>query len=615
MLKRIKNKKDFVNIMKYVPMERTLNILKYSKYYLGLLNMNNNCFKYYKILRIIGEIDPQTFIEEPKYFIYITANDIKDNPKNIYCFSYIKKRVLEEVYIKNIKLFLHDSKEEKNARDISVKSFLFDFYIKDNDYKLNVLIFSDVTLSQENEDFIFETLKPERTNLYLEISDENKIIDKFLEKWRSKIFSLTFSEDTSEDLFKKILIGDGNNCISKLIIHCDINAENRNILFKEFLPKCNNLKFLSLNDFPSKSEKYGNFLENCKSLENLEIIFNDDKSIDTLNYIILKGNNLKVLKILFDFDCLYEKKFIEMDFSYIKNLIKLEELEISYIGEGEIMPKNLINGLNNLKKLKKLKLDTYDFEIKEINKIKIPSLKELDIYLYDIKSIIENHNNLTNLKINYIFDECEINFPKNLEKINLFISSDELLLNLFKQIQINKINLIELNFRVDDIFGRIEYNTLQELANCFKILPNLKILIMEFLVKIEEKRRNIEWLENIKYLKNLSYYELNEYKFTIDELEIFLKSIQNLEFLYQIELESSNFELKKVMKLLSVYKLPPILKQFNLISLSHIKKNDKNKDEVAIGVEKDDEDLDEDDTKRLTQLVEGIGNLGYPILK
>lgn len=62
------------------------------------------------------------------------------------------------------------------------------------------------------------------------------------------------------------------------------------------MPNCTNLKTLALYSFPREKEDYGNFLINWKEIENIELVF-DYKKIDTLNYMILDNNKIKLLKL------------------------------------------------------------------------------------------------------------------------------------------------------------------------------------------------------------------------------------------------------------------------------------------------------------------------------
>ena len=366
-------------------------------------------------------------------------------------------------------------------------------------------------------------------------------------------------------------------------------------------------------------------------LEKLVINFEDYKSMDTLNYMLLKDNNLKSLIMIFYFEDTGEDvekmKIYEMDFSYIKNLKKLNHLEMTFQDDnnGKIIPKNLIKGLNELEQLETFIISKEgNCKIEDINKIRINSLKKIDIFLedYDIKTILENNNNLTDIKFFYLEDEENIKFPKNLEKINLSISSDKILFQLFKQIQAKSFPLIELTFRVEWIIGKLKYDTLEEMAKCFKLLPNLKKLNMQFIIDKNDKR-NTNWIKNIKFLKNLNYFQIMYYDFTIDELELFLQSIQNLEYLYEIIFYDNCFEGKKVTKLLSKYKLPPILKKFNIWSqcIDSDEEEDSNfiKDEYKSKKKtenkKDKNPIEDFDTEILRKLYFLINHFKYPDLE
>ena len=54
------------------------------------------------------------------------------------------------------------------------------------------------------------------------------------------------------------------------------------------------------------------------------------------------------------------------------------------------------------------------------------------------------------------------------------------------------------------------------------------------------------------------------YELTIKELELFVKSIQNLEYLMEIQILDNCFELDDVKEILSKYQLPNMLLKFNI---------------------------------------------------
>ena len=451
---------------------------------------------------------------------------------------------------------------------------------------------SNLILSEDCEKMLFEKVKPDNIFLYLIIKNENKIVNRFLEEWISKIYSLEL-QHIDNNLFKKVLSVNKINLINELIITGDIDDDNKSMLFKDFLPKCSNLKTLILSDFPQKSENYGNFLENSKSLEKLEIDFSNYKSLDTLNYILLKDNHLKSLKINFNLYG-YDETTYEMDFSFVKLLQDLEYFQLSIVGEkGMLLAKNLINGLNSIKKLKYMKIDfDGDLYFPDINNINNPSLKQIFIFctINDFKTIIENNPNLEKINLfyfDYISDK-QIKFPEKLEKITLKIKDDKILLQLFKQIQLKPLPLLELDIRVEWLFGKITNNTFHEMAGAFKFLHKLKKLYIKGLgQRNDDNKGNIEWLQNLKYLVNLEYFEIMYYSLTIEELEVFLQSVQNLTFLFEIKFYDNKFSYDKVIKLLKKYKLPPQLRFFNLFNQCYQNEDDEDEDE--------DEDEDNND--------------------
>ena len=585
MFKRLKDKSKFKQIMRFVPIETILNLLKYSKKYLKLLNMNKNCIKYYKILKIVAETGPYNLLDN-NYNSYILNKEY--NQDNVNCLDAIKNFIFKQFYMQKMELVLEKPEEEPNG-DILVNTFkAWNVNTKKN---LHLYINSNLILSKNVEKFLFEKVKPSKTFLYLIIEQENRIINKFIKEFKGNIYSLTILPEIKQNVFKKTLTIDDINLVEELNINCNVDKNNRKLLYKDFLPKCKNLKKLSLPDFPQKSEKFGNFLENFKFLEILNIFFKDYKTINDLNSLLPKNNHLKTFKVEFELenvgkDFLDESKLktFEIDFSFINLLKNMEYFEMEIHEDGIISPKNLIKGLNSIKKLQTIRIcmrGTVKFD--EFNKLKNPSLIDIDIQFdeYDIKAFIENHKNLKNIKLFYLDDisNNKIKFPEKLEKINLDLSNDKILIQLFKQIQSKPLPFLELYFRVEWLMGRITNNAFNEMAKCFKYLPKLKKLVIRGIGESNNKKRNSEWIKNLKFLKNLNYFELMYYDLTFEELELFFESVQNLEYLLEIKFYDNSFNQNKVLNLLGMYKLPPILKKFNILSQCYEEGNENLSDE------------------------------------
>lgn len=574
-MKSLINSPRFKRVVRFIPIEKTLNLFKYSKNILKKLNMNKNCIKYYKILKPIFKVSPKSLFDI-KILSYILRNELtKENAKCLYT-------VRDFIFKQN---FLY---KDDNIYKLDSDNLNLIINIKMNKKNLNLIVDSNLILSEDEEKLLFERIKPDKAILNLIIEKENKIINRFF-KEMTKFYSLNLFDINNNNLLKEILSVNNIHLIKELfIVNCNLDNDNRKMLFGNFLPKCTDLKTLILNDFPKESENFGNFLQNCKSLEELQICFNNYNSFDTLNYMLLNDNHMKKLKL--SFDC-FDEINILLDFSFIKRLQNLEYFELLLNDEGIIYPKNLFNGLNNIKALENIKFDFEECnQFEAINDIRNPSLKSLDIFCkgFDLKKILENNENLQKIDINYFDDisDKKIKFPENLKTMILKIVDDKILFELFKQIQIKPIPLLELDIRVEWLLGKITNNTLHEMANAFKYLPLLKKLLIKGISKRydNENKRNTEWLQNLKFLKNLEYFEIMYYGLTIEELEIFMKSIQNLEFLFEIYFNDNNFSKDKVIKLLKKYKLPPQLRYFNIFSQCIEEKqenenNDENYDE------------------------------------
>ena len=159
-----------------------------------------------------------------------------------------------------------------------------------------------------------------------------------------------------------------------------------------------------------------------------------------------------------------------------------------------------------------------------------------------------------------------------------------------------------------------------------QFLPQLKSL--GILVSPEHnEKRNVEWIENIKYLKSLNNFELMYYTLTYKELKILIKSIRNLEFLEELYLYDNRFEQLKVLKLFFYYRIPPILKKSNLMSICYkdedCEESDEEKEEKNEKDKIDDDDEKEtfsdndygEDKRRQVELEEMVENFGYPDLE
>ena len=583
-MKALRQLSRFKTLTRFLPIEKTLNLFKYSKMYLKQINMNENCIKYYKILKSIYKENAQTLFND-EMLGYILRNEL--SVENIKCLKTVRDYIFRQDFLYK-KIDSYQLNSENLATIIKKKN--------KNDLKL--IVESVLSLSEDEEKSLFEVIKTNKISLSLFIKDENKIISKLLKEITCRYYSLNLIM-VNDTLFKEMLSVNNIHSIEELsIIDCNIENENRKLLFGEFLPKCNNLKSLILTDFPQESEKFGNFLENCKYLENLNLGFVQYKSLDTLNYMFLNDNQLKNLKLDFS---QFDKDSIELDFSFIKYLQNLENFELQLNDEGEFFPKNLIEGLNNIKTLKSLNFDFEDNNnFKIINGLSNPSLESLFLFCegFDFKIVLENNKNLRKIDMCYFNDigVKTIKFPEKLETMILKIKDTKILTQLFKQIQIKPLPLIELDIRVEWLLGRISYNTFHEMADAFKHLTGLKRLYIKGLYENEEdNRRNIEWLKNLKYLNNLEYFEIMYYGLTIEELEIFLQSIQNLEFLYEIHFYDNNFSLDKVIKLLKKYKLPPQLRFFNIFSQCYKEEKDNENDDDKNKEEKENNDEDKEE--------------------
>ena len=79
-------------------------------------------------------------------------------------------------------------------------------------------------------------------------------------------------------------------------------------------------------------------------------------------------------------------------------------------------------------------------------------------------------------------------------------------------------------------------------------------------------------------MKNLNYLELYYYRLTNKELKLMIKSIRNLQFLEEFYIYDNKFEQSTILKLFLYYRIPPILKKSNLMSICYQKKEMDDKD-------------------------------------
>ena len=131
----------------------------------------------------------------------------------------------------------------------------------------------------------------------------------------------------------------------------------------------------------------------------------------------------------------------------------------------------------------------------------------------------------------------------------------------------------------------------------------------------------MEWIENLKFLKNLNYFELYYYRLTNKELKLMIKSIRNLQFLEEFYIYDNKFEQSTILKLFLYYRIPPILKKSNLMSICYQKKKMDDKDEQD--EENDEEEENEtysdndygENKRRDVELHDMVENFGYPDLE
>ena len=236
----------FQRIIRFLPAKKIINLYKYSRKYLDGLNMNNKCSKYYKLLEAIcgRDFDLITGKNKKKILAYIIKYDFfwkaENHEENLKCVEAIRKLIVNRECYKKMDLFLENPEDEGDKNNI-VRSYPFWKLYKGQPFDL--CISSNLDLCQEEKDFLFNTVQKGNTHLYLIISNENEIINWYLDNWKGNIYSLVFlSKDKT--LLTDVLSRPTMNLISELTITSELKDDNRKLLFKEFLPNCVNLKSL-----------------------------------------------------------------------------------------------------------------------------------------------------------------------------------------------------------------------------------------------------------------------------------------------------------------------------------------------------------------------------------
>ena len=110
---------------------------------------------------------------------------------------------------------------------------------------------------------------------------------------------------------------------------------------------------------------------------------------------------------------------------------------------------------------------------------------------FNSEKFINLHPNLSYLKIDSsdTNEYKSINFSNKLSYFYSITGNESLFFQLFKQIQLKQIPLIELHFKINFLLGKMSYDCFHELANAFKYLPQLKSLGVLARPELNEKKK------------------------------------------------------------------------------------------------------------------------------
>nr|YP_009220456.1 DNA-directed RNA polymerase subunit beta [Ulva fasciata]ALR86954.1 DNA-directed RNA polymerase subunit beta [Ulva fasciata] len=279
-----------------------------------------------------------------------------------------------------------------------------------------------------------------------------------------------------------------------------------------------NLSFPNKNNFNNIKKIKNDF--NKSNLKKLKIFnfFNKIKNNKILYYSILESN-LFINYDYFQVSSIYKKKFSNNNFEKVST----KNTKIySNINEYFFKYSNLNNNFNNVKKIKK----TYFLPFFNKKKNSYGFIYKLCINLNPLNKIIlfEKYNNNSFLPISaFLF--CQLNksklfkilikydnfyifkIPFNFILTELFIIKNKVVLNCFKSIKINNLNLkYEALFRLKNLKYRSFFNDDLKIKN--KILKNNKKFFISNL-KNFSKHNNIKKILNDSNNLKIYFFELN----------------------------------------------------------------------------------------------------------
>ena len=573
---KIRSKYIFQNIFDFVPLNKTIKIVKYNKSVIKKLDYTKNIIKYFFLLKkIVKPIanceDYLPIIRRILSLNTLNINIVNNNQILNYFCQYINK---------NNKFIPQISKISGNEEILNKLNyfkigfnnrFINNFYdgeqidfnkLSDfcNNYgkKIKEITFLDNSFPS----FAYEAKAYYIMKYIIENSNIQRIEDgnhEFEESLFIKLFNLNYNNCTELN-FEKFNNNKENNLINilkQLKAYSLYFNKQYNIVLKPVndivLLNSRNLEELEITNINiENSSHFVNLLKNFNHLKSLTIYseIKDEKFFNDVADVI-KENSLEKIKI--------NLNYLNNGITIIKkNLKSLKELIIKINhNKGK---KELINLLSNITSLKKLKIiakfpifNKKNFNLLNLQKVesleiplyitkyffdlnlffeKIPNLKKLTFYNINIL----NHKNIVEIKqknIEYLeqynLNEKFINNLKSIKFINSRNKSSFLiqkLLNVFSKNTTIKEKIKKIKIKNCEFDKEIMINDLMTSISSFKNLKCLNLNNISFENGQQLNYNSLEKLENLEkfVFKDINYEQNNNNK-EIDRLYLFLLNL------------------------------------------------------------------------------------------
>ena len=450
-----------------------------------------------------------------------------------------------EIEFKNIK-------NNKNEDDISKESIkkkeeIEKYKKKNNDLITNINKikndYDKIKKELQNISFAYQELKQKSGNFIQMLKDREKII----EENEKKIKELNV-EINNKDAQLKLLNKYKNEDVFEKFKNKDLNINNNNYIFDK-----DNYK---VNIFPMDEIFNIDILEN-KILTKNEISFKLEEALKDILYIPNNINMSITKEYLINMNFKTELIKLECFSNYIREFNYIEFLDNFSNVINSFCLKDIINQIYIIKSdYEKSKFDN----TKYINEIKLlkNKIKELYLYIYDIKEKLYGANNNFQIKLNYLITLYEIKIQKikneskngrnNRNNIMIYYQNDNKDNNDYLLQHINSIFIKSNNNHIRNNNGNDVYEnlTFRMYKNPYNIINNkdnyqnsknqkldnnklkeeierLKNEISTLIKDINKQQNELSLLKNDKNKKNINnntsfnYENLNKNIFTKSE--------------------------------------------------------------------------------------------------